>query len=364
MDPVLLHADLYSRLQRIRDDVRRIFDETRLRDRGTDDIDGKRRLERVPAFSHRNFRRLRGRDIKLVRAQLLRLADFINGASDLKPIARSGLKPIDLDRRLSRLRGSAHWQETGRLIRLALEDEPRLALGAASVATIVREEPVRVASLASLARSGNEVEEVIRGVNKVYARLAALPALEGNDVGPTDKWDDLMRSHSSCVHVLTHRGAVGGYWMGFALSAAAYASALNGENVNSSLSEFDVEPMELPGAYQFYLVDLFVLPEFREAGSAAKLLRSFTTYLSGCAENKLVVERVVANVSSRSAEVTARKLGFRYVTEHKTHLSPKLEPGGALLPTRIYELDLLAAVRPEIFRFDAELARSYPQPAA
>jgi GNAT superfamily N-acetyltransferase len=364
VNPVLLDAALYSRLRQVRDDVRRIFDETRFRDRGTDDIDGKRRLERVPAFSHRNFRRLRGGDIKLVRAQLLRLADFIDDTSGLKPSARSGLKPVELDRRLGRLRGSVHWQETGRLIRLALEDEPRLALGAESLAAIMVEEPVRVASLASLARSGNDVEEVIRGVNKVYSRLAALPALEGNEVGPTDKWDELMRSHSSCVHVLTHRGAVGGYWMGFALSSAAYASALTGENVNSTLSEFDVEPMELPGVYQFYLVDLFVLPEFREAGSAAKLLRSFTTYLFDCAENQLVVERVVANISSRSAEVTAHKLGFRFITEHKTHVSPKLEPGGALLPTRIYELDLLAAERPEIFRFDARLARSYPQAAA
>lgn len=224
------------------------------------------------------------------------------------------------------------------------------------------EDTVRVESLAALVRRGANRETIIGGVNEVYSCLRTLPAHAGNDVGPMAKWDDLMRVHSGCLHVLLDRVKVGGYWMAFAISEEAYADARAGENLNASLTEFDLEPMELPGRYQLYLVDLFVLPEYRDAGSANKSVRSFTGHLVWCARSGLLVDRVVTNNSSRSAETTAVKLGFRYVRVHRAHLTPKLGPDGSLRPTRIYQLDLTCSGDPPaILKFDPQLAGVYLQ---
>lgn len=117
--------DLISQLRDIRESVRVLFEQLRLRNENGD-VSGKERLERVPALAKRNFGNLTGDHIGRAIAEAWRLIDFLEGAKagQLTPLAREALRPIELDTQLTKLRASESWRQAALLLRTALDPSP------------------------------------------------------------------------------------------------------------------------------------------------------------------------------------------------------------------------------------------------
>ncbi len=136
MDEFELDAGLHDRLKTIREGVRRLFEQLRLR--GEDgDVTGKARLERVPALAKRNFGQLTDRNSHLAIKQAWRLIDFLEGsdAARLSPRAREALRVVELDRQLAAFRASHQWKSAATRLREAVATLPHV--GAAAVANAV-----------------------------------------------------------------------------------------------------------------------------------------------------------------------------------------------------------------------------------
>jgi hypothetical protein len=114
-------ADLQETLRAVRQSVRELFEELRLKEDRTD-ISGKDRLERVPALAKRNFANLASTSSHLATKEAWRLVDFLEGAesSRLTIHAREGLRLVELDHKLAILRSTALWREAAAQLREAL----------------------------------------------------------------------------------------------------------------------------------------------------------------------------------------------------------------------------------------------------
>jgi hypothetical protein len=121
MDEFELDAGLHDRLRTIRENVRKLFEQLRLRD-GDGDVTGKARLERVPALAKRNFGQLAEGNSQLAIKQAWRLIDFLEGsdAARLSPLAREALRVVELDKQLATFRASAGWKEAAARLREAV----------------------------------------------------------------------------------------------------------------------------------------------------------------------------------------------------------------------------------------------------
>lgn len=121
MDEFELDPELHGKLKAVRENVRRLFEQLRLKSEDGD-ISGKERLERVPAFAKRNFRNLAGPNPQLAIKQAWRLIDFLEGSAEarLSLLAREALRAVELDRQLAALRASQGWTEAAGRLREAL----------------------------------------------------------------------------------------------------------------------------------------------------------------------------------------------------------------------------------------------------
>lgn len=126
MNGFQLDSDLHDALKGIRENLRQLFEQLRLRNE-SGDMSGKDRLERVPAFAKRNFANLTGTNPLRAAKEAWRLIDFLEGskAGLMSPLAREGLRVVELDRKLAASRASQSWQEAASRLREALGVEPR-----------------------------------------------------------------------------------------------------------------------------------------------------------------------------------------------------------------------------------------------
>jgi len=124
VDQFLLDAELLATLRAIRDSVRRLFEELRLRDEDGDRT-GRERLERVPALRKRDFGNLTGDKVHLARKEAWQLIDFLEGAeaAKLSLLARSALRVAELDSKLAALRATDEWRAAAAQLRQALGTE-------------------------------------------------------------------------------------------------------------------------------------------------------------------------------------------------------------------------------------------------
>jgi hypothetical protein len=116
-----LDPDLHDTLRGIRESIRQLFEQLRLRDQDGD-LSGKDRLERVPALAKRNFANLSGAHPLRAVKEAWRLIDFLEGGDQarLSPLARDGLRVVELDRKIADLRESDSWKEAAARLRQAL----------------------------------------------------------------------------------------------------------------------------------------------------------------------------------------------------------------------------------------------------
>ncbi|HEV2817969.1 MAG TPA: DNRLRE domain-containing protein [Allosphingosinicella sp.] len=121
MDEFELDKELHETLAGIRESVRKLFEQLRLKTE-SGDISGKDRLERVPAFAKRNFRNLAGPVSLRAIKEAWRLIDFLEGEGEarLTPRAREALRIVELDQQLARLRASDRWKDAAARLREAL----------------------------------------------------------------------------------------------------------------------------------------------------------------------------------------------------------------------------------------------------
>jgi hypothetical protein len=124
VDEFQIDAGLYEALRDIRDELRLLFEQLRLRHE-TGDIPGKDRLERVPAFAKHNFANLRRSNAHLAAKQAWRLIDFLEGTDEarLSRRAREALRVVELDKKLGAMRDSGAWKDAARQLRSALGAE-------------------------------------------------------------------------------------------------------------------------------------------------------------------------------------------------------------------------------------------------
>lgn len=139
-----IDPELHKTLKHIRESVRGMFEQLRLRSENGD-ISGKERLERVPALSKRNFGNLTNSDPQRAIKEAWRLIDFLEGSEEarLSLLARDGLRPVELDAHLARLRASARWQDTAARLRAALgakQDSPEV-LGVSAAPAVASDVP-------------------------------------------------------------------------------------------------------------------------------------------------------------------------------------------------------------------------------
>lgn len=121
MNDFQIDSELHATLKHIRESVRGMFEQLRLRNEN-EDISGKERLERVPALAKRNFGNLVSRDTGIAIKEAWRLIDFLEGgaAAKLTPLARAGLRSVELDSQLARYRASESWRTAASRLRETL----------------------------------------------------------------------------------------------------------------------------------------------------------------------------------------------------------------------------------------------------
>lgn len=129
VDKFQVDQTLLDAVGAIRNDVRKLFEELRLKHLERD-IPGKERLERVPALAKRNFANLTSPAPHLAVKEAWRLVDFLedNGDGRLSALAREGLRLVELDKKLAARRASDLWQDTAERLRRHLGvglNEPR-----------------------------------------------------------------------------------------------------------------------------------------------------------------------------------------------------------------------------------------------
>ena len=148
MDEFQLDAELHATLKDIRESVRQLFEQLRLKHENGD-ISGKERLERVPALAKRNFAHLSGENRHLAIKQAWRLVDFLEGGADarLSPRAREALRVVELDKKLAAFAASDRWKQASARLRSALGAD---LVGAppADPARPLRDEPAEPAAAA------------------------------------------------------------------------------------------------------------------------------------------------------------------------------------------------------------------------
>lgn len=138
MDKFEIDSELHAMLSGIRESMRMLFEQLRLRDQDGD-ISGKERLERVPALAKRNFTNLTGPVPHLAVKEAWRLVDFLEGnglEARLSIRAREALRAIELNKQVAAFRASDFWKEAALRLRRALSatpDESRLTDGASTV---------------------------------------------------------------------------------------------------------------------------------------------------------------------------------------------------------------------------------------
>jgi hypothetical protein len=111
VDEFQLDPDLHDTVKGIRESVRQVFEQLRLKlENG--DISGKERLERVPALAKRNFANLAGSNSFLAAKEAWRLVDFLEGSDEarLSFRAREALRVVELEKKLAALRASDRWK--------------------------------------------------------------------------------------------------------------------------------------------------------------------------------------------------------------------------------------------------------------
>jgi hypothetical protein len=118
VDEFRLDQDLHDSVKAIRESVRQLFEQLRLKTE-SGDIPGKERLERVPALAKRNFANLAGSNSLLAAKEAWRLVDFLEGSETarLSPRARDGLRLVELDRKMAALRASECWKSVAARLR-------------------------------------------------------------------------------------------------------------------------------------------------------------------------------------------------------------------------------------------------------
>lgn len=161
MDKFHLDPGLHHTLTAIRESVRQLFEQLRLRDEDGD-ISGKDRLERVPALSKRNFGYLVGEDSDLTIKEAYRLVVFLEGeekGGQLTPLAREALRSVPLDKKLAEFRASGLWQDAATRMRGALgapRDDIHLATGPTQVEIKI---PVPSTAVESMVKDRFDPEE-------------------------------------------------------------------------------------------------------------------------------------------------------------------------------------------------------------
>lgn len=141
MDGFAIDPELQEALNGIRESVRNLFEQLRLKHHDGD-VSGKDRLERVPALAKRNFRNLSGPNPLVAAKEAWRLIDFLEGTGGegrLTVHARDGLRAIELDRQLATFRSSARWRDAALALRQALH--PDAAEGAGEGGSFTHEKP-------------------------------------------------------------------------------------------------------------------------------------------------------------------------------------------------------------------------------
>ncbi|MEA3061829.1 MAG: hypothetical protein QOJ94_1610 [Sphingomonadales bacterium] len=118
MDEFRADPHLHDTVKGIRESVRKLFEQLRLKHENGD-ITGKERLERVPALAKRNFANLTGTNSLLAAKEAWRLVDFLEGSDEarLSPRAREALRLVELEKKLAALRSSDRWKEAAARLR-------------------------------------------------------------------------------------------------------------------------------------------------------------------------------------------------------------------------------------------------------
>jgi hypothetical protein len=121
VDEFQLDPELLETVKAIRESVRRLFEQLRLKNENGD-TSGRDRLERVPALARRNFANLTGPNSDLAIKEAWRLVDFLEGNDQarLSARAREALRPVELDKKLATFRASNRWKEAATHLREAL----------------------------------------------------------------------------------------------------------------------------------------------------------------------------------------------------------------------------------------------------
>jgi hypothetical protein len=126
VDEFRLDPKLHETIKGIRESVRLLFEQLRLRNE-VGDVSGRKRLERIPALAKNNFGNLTGSSRHLAAVEAWRLVAFIEGGKEaqMSPLAREALRVVELDKKLAALRASDEWTQAASRLREALGVEHR-----------------------------------------------------------------------------------------------------------------------------------------------------------------------------------------------------------------------------------------------
>ncbi len=214
-----------------------------------------------------------------------------------------------------------------------------------------------VQSFSDIMQGGRSLNWIASQVDNVVDHFP-VPEIAGNDFGSSEKWFRIYeQSPESGYALLLKNSTIVGYWHCVPVQSNFYERILTGENINSAIEIKNLDTFSFPGDYDIYFVDLFLLPEHKNAMTVRLMINSFTSFLKQLASVDIFANRISAHISSEMAEEFCRKLGFKFITHHQCH--EIYDDDGKLVPTKIFELDIRRSLLSKLFSMDEALMTSY-----
>lgn len=218
-------------------------------------------------------------------------------------------------------------------------------------------EKYSVESFTDIMQGGRSLNWIASQVDNVVDHFP-VPEIAGNDFGSPEKWFRIYEQSPESGYALLFKASkIVGYWHCVPVETGFYDRILTGENINSAIEIKHLDTFSFPGDYDIYFVDLFLLPEHKNALTVRLMINSFTSFLRQLASVDIYARRISAHISSEMAEEFCRKLGFKFVTHHQCHKI--YDDNGNLIPTKIFELDVRKSLLSKLFLLDETLAKSY-----
>lgn len=204
------------------------------------------------------------------------------------------------------------------------------------------------ASYEELLEAGVSDAEIFDAVEEIYAEfppaLIGSPADGSNDFGGSEKWRDFVRRGRNSFRLIGRKGIAGyiAFWHAESIVPELYERGRQGKNINLEIRQDQICGFIIPRVHDLYFIDLFRKSAFNNPAANLEIISSFLGYLEYLADSGHYIRRILTHASTPEAEQFCLAASFDFLCEHEQHRRHLDATSLALVPTKIFELDVMA----------------------